>query len=180
MLCSQASRESCNSLSSLVLKGVVSPKASSSSSSRAYTISLVKARHLAIYSPLGRQSTTTRACRFVTFRGFCPCFLRIQSISSIVTDLTQQLIPLMLVQNVVALIKQIELLLQASVPKALISNSSFCCQYLALYIQRSLVSSRRVFSAFSKCFLLVLFKTLVEIAPYHFLCFWLPSIRSRS
>ncbi len=97
MSCSQASREARKSLSSLASKGVVSPKASSSSLSRVYTTSLVRAQHPASCSPLSRQSTVIRACRFATFRGFRPRFSQIQSISSIVTDLTQQLIPLILV-----------------------------------------------------------------------------------
>jgi hypothetical protein len=83
--CSHVGKESRSSLSSLASKELVLLRASSSFSLRVYTMSLVKARHLAVSFFFRRQEATV--CR-ADFKGFCSFFLRAYSISLIVTDLT--------------------------------------------------------------------------------------------
>jgi hypothetical protein len=85
MSCSYVSKELRSSLSSLVSKELVSLRASSLFSLRVYTMSLVKARHLAVSFFFRRQEATI--CQ-VDFKGFCFFFLRACLILLIVTDLT--------------------------------------------------------------------------------------------
>jgi hypothetical protein len=85
MSCSHVSKESRSSLSSLASKELVSLRASSLFSLRVYIMSLVKARHPAVFFFFRRQEATIRR---VDFEGFCSFFLRACLILLIVTDPT--------------------------------------------------------------------------------------------
>jgi hypothetical protein len=85
ILYSHVSKELRSSLSSLASKELVLPRASSSFSSRVYTMSLVKAQYSAVFFFFKRQEA---AVRQANFKGFCSFFLRAYLISLIVTNLT--------------------------------------------------------------------------------------------
>jgi hypothetical protein len=82
---SHVNKELYSSLSSLASKELVLPRASSSFSLRVYIMSLVKARHPAVFFFFKQQEATIRRANF---EGFCSFFLRACSILLIVTDPT--------------------------------------------------------------------------------------------